>query len=99
MSQVQEKPWTAESQQRQLLREMVERSEVLRQTRHLSIIERTHRTQQVPRESNLLRRGAAATCNRAKMLLGVREGNGNTNNKIPLTESFLGHRHVAMLPE
>ena len=32
MSQVQEKPWTVESQQRQLLREMVERSEVLRQT-------------------------------------------------------------------
>ena len=32
MSQVQEKPWTVESQQRQLLREMMERSEVLRQT-------------------------------------------------------------------
>ena len=32
MSQVKEKPWTVESQQRQLLREMVERSEVLRQT-------------------------------------------------------------------
>ena len=32
MSQVQEKPWTVESQQCQLLKEMVERSEVLRQT-------------------------------------------------------------------
>ena len=31
MSQVQEKPWTVESQQHQMLREMVERSEVLRQ--------------------------------------------------------------------
>ena len=32
MSQVQEKPWTVESLQCQLLKEMVERSEVLRQT-------------------------------------------------------------------
>ena len=32
MSQVQEKPWTMESLQCQLLKEMVERSEVLRQT-------------------------------------------------------------------
>ena len=32
MSQFQEKPWTVESLQCQLLKEMVERSEVLRQT-------------------------------------------------------------------
>ena len=40
-----------------------------------------------------------AACNHATIMLGVPEVNGNTINEIPLTQNFLGHRHVAMLSE